>query len=213
MSSPLRPPWRRIRLRRAGHRYRRIRHGDGGDGGFARPEGAGRREGAALRRHHRPLRRLAVDPRHPARHRAGHPRARRRGRRRTCKHETTTHFDAARVDAFLENGPKAVDFFTRKTCRAVRHAAGVSRLPRRSAGRPARRPLDGHAPVRRPRTRPAHQGPRAAAARTHRVRNDVGLGQGDQTLHARVQVGRVVRLRHQAPERATSSTSCATAAA
>lgn len=32
------------------------------------------------------------------------------------KHETTTHFDEARVDAFLENGPKAIDFFTRKTC-------------------------------------------------------------------------------------------------
>jgi succinate dehydrogenase/fumarate reductase flavoprotein subunit len=31
------------------------------------------------------------------------------------QHEATTHFDAARVDAFLENGPKAVDFFTRKT--------------------------------------------------------------------------------------------------
>jgi len=31
------------------------------------------------------------------------------------KHETTTHFDAARVEAFLENGPKAVDFFTRNT--------------------------------------------------------------------------------------------------
>src|SRR5499433_4085259 len=28
------------------------------------------------------------------------------------KHEATTHFDAARVDAFLENGPKAIDFFT-----------------------------------------------------------------------------------------------------
>ncbi len=32
------------------------------------------------------------------------------------KHETTTHFDEARVDTFLENGPKAVDFFTQKTC-------------------------------------------------------------------------------------------------
>lgn len=31
------------------------------------------------------------------------------------RHEATTHFDAARVDAFLENGPKAVEFFTRKT--------------------------------------------------------------------------------------------------
>jgi succinate dehydrogenase/fumarate reductase flavoprotein subunit len=32
------------------------------------------------------------------------------------EHEATTHFDAARVDAFLDNGPKAIDFFTRKTC-------------------------------------------------------------------------------------------------
>ena len=32
------------------------------------------------------------------------------------QHETTTHFDAARVDAFIENGPKAIDFFTEKTC-------------------------------------------------------------------------------------------------
>jgi succinate dehydrogenase/fumarate reductase flavoprotein subunit len=32
------------------------------------------------------------------------------------KHETTTHFDEKRIDAFLENGPKAVDFFTRHTC-------------------------------------------------------------------------------------------------
>ncbi len=32
------------------------------------------------------------------------------------KHETTTHFNEKRVDAFLENGPKAIDFFTRNTC-------------------------------------------------------------------------------------------------
>ncbi len=32
------------------------------------------------------------------------------------QHEATTHFDAARVDAFLENGPKAVDFFISNTC-------------------------------------------------------------------------------------------------
>ena len=32
------------------------------------------------------------------------------------KHEAGSHFDAARVGAFLENGPKAIDFFTRKTC-------------------------------------------------------------------------------------------------
>jgi len=35
--------------------------------------------------------------------------------REYLKHEATTHFDAARVDAFLENGPKAIDFFTRDT--------------------------------------------------------------------------------------------------
>src|SRR3954453_24102859 len=28
------------------------------------------------------------------------------------EHETTTHFDEKRVDAFLENAPKAIDFFT-----------------------------------------------------------------------------------------------------
>lgn len=32
------------------------------------------------------------------------------------EHEATTHFDPARVDAFLTNGPKAIDFFTEKTC-------------------------------------------------------------------------------------------------
>lgn len=32
------------------------------------------------------------------------------------QHEATTHFDAARVDAFIENGPKAIEFFTEKTC-------------------------------------------------------------------------------------------------
>jgi succinate dehydrogenase/fumarate reductase flavoprotein subunit len=31
------------------------------------------------------------------------------------QHEATTHFDAARVDAFLANGPKAIDFFTKNT--------------------------------------------------------------------------------------------------
>lgn len=31
------------------------------------------------------------------------------------KHEATTHFDEKRVDAFLANGPRAVEFFTSKT--------------------------------------------------------------------------------------------------
>src|SRR3954471_7068561 len=29
--------------------------------------------------------------------------------------ETTTHFNEKRVDAFLEHGPKAIEFFTRNT--------------------------------------------------------------------------------------------------
>ncbi|PAT36982.1 FAD-dependent oxidoreductase [Vandammella animalimorsus] len=32
------------------------------------------------------------------------------------QHEATTHFDADRVAAFIENGPQAIDFFTNKTC-------------------------------------------------------------------------------------------------
>ncbi len=32
------------------------------------------------------------------------------------QHEAGTHFDPARVDAFLEHGPKAIDFFTEHTC-------------------------------------------------------------------------------------------------
>ena len=32
------------------------------------------------------------------------------------KHEATTHFDEKRVDAFLQNGPEAIDFFTKNTC-------------------------------------------------------------------------------------------------
>lgn len=32
------------------------------------------------------------------------------------QHEAGSHFDPERVDAFIENGPKAIDFFTRQTC-------------------------------------------------------------------------------------------------
>ena len=32
------------------------------------------------------------------------------------EHEAGSHFDPARVDAFIENGPKAIDFFASKTC-------------------------------------------------------------------------------------------------
>lgn len=32
------------------------------------------------------------------------------------RHEAATHFDERRVDAFLEQGPKAIEFFTKNTC-------------------------------------------------------------------------------------------------
>jgi succinate dehydrogenase/fumarate reductase flavoprotein subunit len=32
------------------------------------------------------------------------------------RHETTTHFDEKRVDAFLKSGPEAINFFTKQTC-------------------------------------------------------------------------------------------------
>ena len=69
------------------------------------------------------------------------------------RHEAGNSFDAARVDAFLTKGPEAVDFFTSQDRAAVRHAADLSGLSRRSARRRAGRPLDGDAAIRRPRTR------------------------------------------------------------
>lgn len=36
--------------------------------------------------------------------------------RRYLQHEAGTHFDPRRVDAFLSEGPKAIEFFTSKTC-------------------------------------------------------------------------------------------------
>jgi succinate dehydrogenase/fumarate reductase flavoprotein subunit len=32
------------------------------------------------------------------------------------RHETTTHFDEKRIDAFLDHGPRAIEFFTGRTC-------------------------------------------------------------------------------------------------
>jgi hypothetical protein len=124
-------------------------HVDGGDRGIRGPEGAGGGEGSALRRHHRALGRLAVGPGHPPGHRAGHHRT--AGAARTyLQHEATTHFDAARVDAFLEQGPQGHRLLHPQDLRAVRHAAGLSptTTPKRRAASPGgrsmvTRPFDG----------------------------------------------------------------------
>ena len=120
---------------------------------LSRPRRADRREGAALRRHHRALRRLALDSRHLAGARPTASTEAPEQARTYLRHEAGNNFDAARVDAFLERGPGSRRFLHHQDRAALRHAAGVSGLSRRSAGRRAGRPLHGDAPVRRPRTR------------------------------------------------------------
>ena len=42
------------------------------------------------------------------------------------QHEAGNHFDADRVDAFLENGPKMVEFFEKNTAMEFTHGPAVS---------------------------------------------------------------------------------------
>ena len=143
----------------------------------------------------------------------GASRKRRSRRGPICATRPATAFDAARVDAFLTNGPEAVDFFTDQDGAAFRHAADLPRLSRRGARRRARRPLDGDAAVRRPRTRRPHQGSRRSAARTHRVRHDARLRQGDHPFHARDEIADVGDLCGQATVETFHGCAAATAAA
>ena len=104
------------------------------------------------------------------------------------RHEAGNSFDAARVDAFLSAGPEAVDFFTSKT--AVRFDMPLT-FPDYHAEAPGgaqggrsmvTRPFDG-------RELGAHiKDSRRSPARTHRVRHDAGLRQGNHPLHARDQI-------------------------
>ena len=66
------------------------------------------------------------------------------------RHEAGNAFDAARVDAFLTDGSRGGRFLHHQDRGALRHAADLSGLSRRSARRRAGRPLDGDAAVRRP---------------------------------------------------------------
>jgi succinate dehydrogenase/fumarate reductase flavoprotein subunit len=82
----------------------------------SRPQCPDRREGAALSA--APPRAPAAgfwDSRHLAGEGLGHRRKPRCRRGTYLRHEAGNSFDAARVDAFLTEGPKAVDFFTSKT--------------------------------------------------------------------------------------------------
>ena len=98
--------------------------------------------------------------------------------------------------------------------RAIRHAGRVSRT---TTPRPSAASLAGRSMVARPfdgrELGKQHQAPGSGASGAHGVRNDVGLRQGDQTLHAGVQVVRVVRLRHQAPQPAHARRAARTVAA
>ena len=115
------------------------------------------------------------------------------------RHEAGNNFDAARVDAFLSAGPEAVDFFTTKTALRFDMPLVFPGLPRRGARRHAGRPLDGDAPVRRPRARRPDQDARHAAARADRVRHDARIRQGDHPFHARDEVADLGGLRRKAP--------------
>ena len=66
------------------------------------------------------------------------------------RHEAGNSFDAARVDAFLTARAGGGRFLHQQDRGALRHAADLSGLSRRSARRRAGRPLDGDAAVRRP---------------------------------------------------------------
>ena len=88
---------------------------------------------------------------------------------------------------------------------SLRHADGVSRLPRGGARRHARRPVDGCASIRWPRARRTHQDARTRAAGIDRLRNDAWIRQGDRSLHARDPVARVGLVCHQASDEALSA--------
>ena len=122
------------------------------------------------------------------------------------RHEAGNSFDAARVDAFLTAGPEAVDFFTSKT--AVRFDMPLT-FPDYHAEAPGgaqggrsmvTRPFDG-------RELGEHvKDSRQSPARTHRVRHDAGLRQGDRPLHARDQIADLGDLCREAPVEACRST-------
>jgi succinate dehydrogenase/fumarate reductase flavoprotein subunit len=58
------------------------------------------------------------------------------------QHETGNHFDAARIDAFLENGPRMVDFFERNTAlKFVLGPAFSDYHPDAPGGMPGGRPI------------------------------------------------------------------------
>ena len=101
-------------MRRARGRLGLRRDVGGGHRGASRPQRSDRREGAALWRHHRALRRLALDSRHLAGTDWGIVESPDQAKT-YLRHEAGNSFDAARVDAFLSTGPEAVDFFTSKT--------------------------------------------------------------------------------------------------
>jgi len=135
---------------------RRGRAVGGGDRGTPRAQGAGRREGAALRRTTARSGGWAVG--FPIRRWRGPGASSKiRSRRGTyLRHEAGNAFDAARVDAFLDRRARGGRFLHHQNGGTVRHAADFSGLSRRSPRRRAGRPLDGDAAIRRTRARGPH---------------------------------------------------------
>ena len=106
------------------------------------------------------------------------------------RHETITHFDARRVDAFLENSPKAVDFFISQTC--VRFDMPPV-FPDYYAEAPGGQP-DGRSMVTRPfdgrELGPSDQAARAATTGADGVWNGAGLRQRDLAQAMALQTSR-----------------------
>ena len=140
---------RNLRMRRAGGGLRLRRHVGGGYRRASRPQRPHRREGAAVRRHHRAVRRLALDSRHLAGAGLGH-RRRARGRRGPICATGRQQFRCRARRCVSVRRSRGRGFLHQQNRGALRHAADLSRLPRRSARRRAGRTLDGDAAVRRP---------------------------------------------------------------
>ena len=199
-------------MRRPGHRVRRLRNERRRDCRRARSQGSGRREGAEVRRHHRALGRVVVDTRHVAGEIMGHPRgpgsrphlpSARGGQQLRCRARGRLHRARPEGGRLLHHEDRG----------AVRHAVGLSRLPRGGAGWDAGRSLDGGASVRRARAGRQHQESRSGAARVDRLRHDARLGEGDRALHARDPLCDSRPSTSRSGFRSTSCRCCATGAA
>ena len=113
------------------------------------------------------------------------------------RHELGAQFDEARARAFLDNGPRMVEFFRSKTALQFIDGNGVpdfhGRTPDAATGGRSicAAPFDGRRLGRQ------HQDPQAAAARNHAVGHGHRVGRGTQAFPERHAQARLVLARHE----------------